>query len=59
MRGFEWDGSPVKDRWSWAGIAEDGYRTTWAAIAQRYRDEGKPVDAARNALRSANGAEGP
>ncbi len=58
-RTFDWDDTPVKDHWSWPGVVEDGYRTTWAAVGQRYRDEGRQEDALRNALRSANGAQGP
>ena len=59
MRNFEWDDHPVRDPWSWAGLAERGYRATWESVASRYREEGRPEDAARALSRAGRGALGP
>ncbi|MGH7297304.1 MAG: hypothetical protein ACRELB_20370, partial [Polyangiaceae bacterium] len=59
MRAFEWDATPVRDPWSWAGFAQRGYQATWRSVASAYDAEGRPADAARNRLRAARCALGP
>ena len=58
-RTFAWDETPVKDRWSWSGVAENAYRAPWLALAQGFKAAGRPEDARRNAVRASRGSLGP